>query len=632
MSAIWGQVSFEGNVYDQITVMKEPYQRKCRLDRIEQYKRPDCYMGCGIQYIKGESVLEQLPYADEENGTDITADCILDNRRELLQKLELSDSGMPDGDIIRAAYRKWGISCVRQLRGQFSIAIWNRRKKELYLIADPVSSRCLYYYRAHNTVLFSTLMEPIRLAVPSIAYNERYLKDYAAAPGLMPNIISSETPYKDICKCNPGTWLRITKDEVCENTYWEPANTENTSRCHGADEYIRAFYELYRECVKDTLRSSGNIGIAMSSGLDSASIGVLAARLLEKERKNLYTYTYVPYENEAHTAKNLVINEESDVRRIASQYPNMKLTFLNNSGKNCYEDLDHWLDVMEMPYKAYVNIPSLGEIYEKGAGDGCKVILTGQMGNATVSNGYIDDVLYDLYRNRRYVTLLRNLNHYCRHVKESRKSALGACLRYFQYADRVVRSSEWTYKPDNPFLNQEIFKDYSVIERLRESGVEYMEKLPLYQETHRSFLGRKAMYTYIGEYETKLGLAGGVVLRDPTRDVRMLQFCYHLPYELYAHGGTPRWLIREAFRDMLPHELLDDWMRYGVQNNDWFFRVKRDWATIGAVVMTDLENARKAGYAVADIDSVRRENSMDEELQMMYLMYLSVLGRFLNNI
>ena len=71
----------------------------------------------------------------------------------------------------------------------------------------------------------------------------------------------------------------------------------------------------------------------MSSGLDSASIGVLAARLLEKERKNLYTYTYVPYENETHTAKNLVTNEESDVRRIASQYPNMKLTFLNNSGK-----------------------------------------------------------------------------------------------------------------------------------------------------------------------------------------------------------------------------------------------------------------------------------------------------------
>ena len=88
---------------------------------------------------------------------------------------------------------------------------------------------------------------------------------------------------------------------------------------------------------------------------------------------------------------------------------------------------------------------------------------------------------------------------------------------------------------------------------------------------------------------------------------------------------------RDEF-SLLPHELLDDWMRYGVQNNDWFFRVKRDWATIGAVVMTDLENARKAGYAVADIDSVRRENSMDEELQMMYLMYLSVLGRFLNNI
>lgn len=38
-------------------------------------------------------------------------------------------------------------------------------------------------------------------------------------------------------------------------------------------------------------------------------------------------------------------------------------------------------------------------------------------------------------------------------------------------------------------------------------------------------------------------------------------------------AGTPRWLIRGNFRDLLPTDLLDQWMRYGVQNSDYYLRI-----------------------------------------------------------
>ena len=60
----------------------------------------------------------------------------------------------------------------------------------------------------------------------------------------------------------------------------------------------------------------------------------------------------------------------------------------------------------------------------------------------------------------------------------------------------------------------------------------------------------------------------------------MLSFCYHLPYHLFAYLGTPRWLIRGNLRNLLPEKLLDNWMRYGVQNADYLSRIMRDMEQI----------------------------------------------------
>lgn len=102
--------------------------------------------------------------------------------------------------------------------------------------------------------------------------------------------------------------------------------------------------------------------------------------------------------------------------------------FFNRGGKNCLNPLPEELSILEIPLKAFVNLPNLTEICEAAVSDGCKVLLTGQAGNSTVSYGYIDDILCSLYQEGHIFTFLSWLNHYALHVGESRKKALKSCL------------------------------------------------------------------------------------------------------------------------------------------------------------------------------------------------------------
>lgn len=634
MSAIWGYISFQNDIAEQIdSLMRKPYETKCRIDRIQVCQRAKMYMACGIQYVTRQAEREILPFYNEERGCCFTADCLLDNREQLRKELNCQDMTIPDGQLMYQAYLKWGMKCLEHFRGLFSMAVYEEHEKTLYLAVDQVASRCLYYFREEKGIAFSTLIDPIREYYPEIGMNILYMKDFLTAPGMMPNIVSEETPYEGIFKLNPGTYLKLTQDEIREISYWNPQNA-CAYKCRNAQEYGRRFRELYEECVHDALGAQGEIGIAMSSGFDSASVGALAADMLDTQKKRLYAYTYVPSENGVvDSNRNNVLDERQDVMKIVEMHPNIKPHFLSNDGKNCYEDLDKCMEIMEIPFKACVNLPNLCEIYELASKEGCRVVLWGQAGNSTVSHGYIDDILYDLYTRRKYIRFLSYLNRYSRTVKESRKAALRGCLRYFHYADGIRKKKRLDYQSGNPFMSERILEGYPLEERYRCGEIACLESIPVERTMYQSFLYKKAVYTYLGELETKLGLAFNLVLRDPTKDIRMLQFCYHLPYHLFAYKGTPRWLIRENLKDILPASLLNDWMRYGVQNSDWFLRIRRDWKTVYPKLCDDLKVPEISQYleeqdAKEFLENISKEKADTAEQELQYLLFFCVAGRF----
>ena len=71
-----------------------------------------------------------------------------------------------------------------------------------------------------------------------------------------------------------------------------------------------------------------------------------------------------------------------------------------------------------------------------------------------------------------------------------------------------------------------------------------------------------------GNYQ-KGALAGVQVdYRDPTSDVRLLEFCLAVPTEQFLHNGTLRSLARRAVADRLPKQVLEE-SRRGFQVADW---------------------------------------------------------------
>ena len=52
-----------------------------------------------------------------------------------------------DTEVILHLYEEYGADCLSRMNGQFAMAIWDKRKKQLFLARDRVGIRPLYYTR-----------------------------------------------------------------------------------------------------------------------------------------------------------------------------------------------------------------------------------------------------------------------------------------------------------------------------------------------------------------------------------------------------------------------------------------------------------------------------------------------------
>src|SRR5262249_32123506 len=91
--------------------------------------------------------------------------------------------------------------------------------------------------------------------------------------------------------------------------------------------------------------------------------------------------------------------------------------------------------------------------------------------------------------------------------------------------------------------------------------------------------------------------------RDPTSDVRLLEFCLAVPMDQFLRDGMPRALARRAFADRLPKQVLEE-TRSGLSLADWHedLAAARD----GVVDELDRLEACPAAAAALDLPRLRR--------------------------
>ncbi|MFJ7934428.1 asparagine synthase-related protein [Sporosarcina sp. NPDC096371] len=583
MSAIAGIFYLDGepiNVQYGHDVMKA--LQKYPTDAVQTWHLDSIFLGCHAKWITPESIGEQLPFYDYERQCAITSDAIIDNRKELFERLQIEPEHqkyITDSELILRAYYKWAEDTPKFLVGDFAFMIWDQKQQRLFGARDFSGSRTLYYHKSHAKFAFCTIIEPL-LSLPFIEkkLNEQWLAEYLAVAGAADGVNSSITPYKHIEQVPPSHSILIEKNKVSLNRYAYVTKGE-TLKLKSNEEYVEAFQHVFQEAVKSRLRTDRNIGSQLSGGLDSGAVVGFAAKELQRVNKPLHTFSYIPSADfEDFTPKYQMANESPYVKLTVDYVGGITDHYCDFKGKDPYSEIDDLLDIFEQPYKFFPNAFWMKGIFEKAQEADVGVLLNGDRGNFTVSWGSALDYYSVLLKRFKWIQLHQELLAFRNNVGGSRLRYLKMISRKgFPLIDRLFPGDPPYKAPD--LINPGFAEKMGVYPTFEKYGIDptgWYAKADIFTERIKHFEDVFQLNTS-GTLASKLSLRYGLWKRDPTNDLRVVQFCLSLPESQYVQNGVDRALIRRATENYLPDQVRLNQRIRGVQGADWVHRMIPNW-------------------------------------------------------
>ncbi len=602
MSAIWGAIDIEGRQMseDNKNILRNAFD-KCVIDRYEEKSCDNVYMGCGIQYFVPEAVNEKNPIIDSD--IFFTADVVLDNRDELINKYHINlehIDNMSDGELLYEIYKAQGKMCLNDLLGAYTFVWYDRKKNKVEIVLDAVGNRCLYYRVVDNVIYFSSLIEPLAKISPRVNNNDRWFLDFLAMDYLTMFTEAEETPLNGIYRIAPAQYIEFTKAGIKKETYWNVFDDFEEYKLSSDFEYKKIFNEIWNEAVKGTLRASGNVSILLSGGYDSTSVAAVAAPVLRKQGKKLYSYTSIPMKGYQCENKGYEVEDErEDVECTAQFYGNIETNYIDLDGKNLWELVDKEFEYMEMPFKSIQNFMWIKEAAKRAYKNNSRILLTGSYGNISISFSDLHVYLSTLLAKKKYIKLLKEIKTFSNTIGFSRSYVL----------KKIYMDSKDTYEENiniyrNSFVNHELANRFKTYQRLLEEEKMQFDATKNF-EVRRKMMIHMIALRQIGEVETKNSLATGVLLRDPTKDKRVLEFCARLPVEQYCKHGIERRLVKVYLKDIMPPHVIDI-RKKGVQSADLKYRFSLNWKQIREEWLIEYDKYAQSRY----IDIYKAKNQL----------------------
>lgn len=197
------------------------------------------------------------------------------NYAELRRELEVAGHRFytqSDTETIVHLYEEYGVEGVKKLRGMFAYALWDERQRRLILARDRIGIKPLFYQMTPERLLFASELKAF-FSVPSFRSSlnpvaiQQYLT-YLYIPG-------PETIFQGVYELPPAHYLLYEHGDLSIHRYW-------TIQYRGEPEvsvleWQERFLTQFRESVRSHLVSEVPLGAFLSGGIDSSAIvGVMA--------------------------------------------------------------------------------------------------------------------------------------------------------------------------------------------------------------------------------------------------------------------------------------------------------------------------------------------------------------------
>jgi len=463
--------------------------------------------------------------AQGADGTDYTLvyNGELYNTEELREELRARGkvfAGRSDTEVLLLSYIEWGAACLDKLNGIFAFAVYNHRDKTLFAARDRVGVKPFFFYPYQGGIVFAseikTLLESGR--VP------REVDRYGLCQMLLmgPGRTGGCGCIKGVEELLPGEYLMFGREGLRRALYWKlkaGLHTDNPA------ETVEKTRYLITDAVTRQLVSDVPLACFLSGGLDSSIITQIAAAKYREEGRVLRTYS-VDYKD---SAKYFVANSFQPTND--NQY--IDLMSKSVGSDHTYIVLDN-IDVADSLEDAACarDLPGMADI-DSSLLLFCKEI---KKHDTVCVSGECADELFGGYPWYHNPDILFTEAFPWSNATGLRKSLFAPVLSHTD-AEEYVRNEYTQALKRTDYLDT----DDRHARRMREM---FILNFYWFMQTLLDRKDRMSMYN-------------GLEVRVPFCDHRLAEYAYNIPWSIKSLNGREKGIMRRAFSDILPREIVE---------------------------------------------------------------------------
>jgi asparagine synthase (glutamine-hydrolysing) len=479
-----------------------------------------------------------------------------------------------DTETIAHSYEEYGDECMRDFRGMFAFAVWDRRRKRLLLVRDRLGIKPVYYYAGPDFFVFASEIKSI-LQHPRVPreVDHQALDMYLA----LRYVPGPRTMFKNIFKLQPAHWMTVDENGIRTGKYWDLRDYLDTgagAATRSDDEYIEQFRQLFEESVRLRLIAEVPLGVFLSGGLDSSAVLAMMSKITGGERVKTFSVGYEP----SGPAKAAIeaANEFSYAQEAAEYFGADHHEFRMTA-----QDFRDAIPVMVSHLDEPMADPTCIPLYyiSKLARNHITVVLSGEGADESMGG-------YTLYRKILALDKMRrSVGPLAPAFPALAQLPIGNRVR--AYLRRAGTRIEDHYRGVVKGIPLETRLALSGADRVRRTDLRLSEIFDEYYEAvgGASPLNRM-LYAdskvWLPEdlllKADKMTMATAVELRVPFLDHKLIEYVAGLPDNLKVRGSQGKWILRQAMGTVLPPSILHRTKKgFPIPAESWFRFELRDF-------------------------------------------------------
>jgi asparagine synthase (glutamine-hydrolysing) len=460
----------------------------------------------------------------------------IDNRADLLNRFcpDLP-SDTSDRELALAVYRVAGDNGFVSIIGDWSLAIWDGKTREMVLASDFAGIRPLYYIREEHRIVCCSSLRLLRDWAGVADVDDRWVLQMLSegrSRGL--------TPWRDIYPVPAGHLVRLNPKNVSIQAFWSPP-IEDELRYARESEFEDGLRYHFEEAVRVRLRGDSPVCAEVSGGLDSSSVACYAHRLITShsvEPSRLVTFSY-HYEGSRDDGFIARLEDHLHLTGIHLETANHPFAAADKVGDG---ELMFWQ-------------PRLEEVGRRMRTLGSHTLLTGQLGDLIMGN-WIDDSeqVADHLSAGAFRDTLRQAFVWARELRLPIYTVLGRAI-----AATIGSSIPWI-SSDLRSSAAEKFGD-SLVEKKRREALELQRQRRAKNLLRGARPSRRKRIWALNEIRDARGLHCPEPMEQfsvahPFAHRPLVEFMLKIPPAMVCGPGEPRRLMRRSFSEAVPGFIL----------------------------------------------------------------------------